>query len=150
MPRRWDEPFWIGDRFFSLEDITRIQSTVQQCRRVTRTELARILCEILPWKSLNGAPRIDSCYTLLDAMEASRFAAVPPKRSLVRRLGAATVEKQGEPLVPLEITASLADVQPISVVPVVSEEERLIWNATMARFHPLGYRRAFGARQHYQ
>jgi hypothetical protein len=86
---------------------------------------------------------------LLDAMEASGFVELPPKRQLVPGRSAAKAEKQGEPLAPLEIAVPLADIQPISVVPVVSEEERLTWNATMARFHPLGYRRAFGARQHY-
>ena len=58
-------------------------------------------------------------------------------------------ERQGVPPLPVELVAALADIQPIRLVPVISVEERLVWNATMAKYHPLGYQRPFGARQYY-
>jgi hypothetical protein len=147
MPQRWDEPFWIGERFFSLEDIAHIKNTVKRFGRLTRGEIVATLCENLPWLSPNGKPRLDACRQLLESMEASGFLELPAKRTN-RKPATGLTEKQGTPLDRLEISASLPDLKPIRVVPVL-EEERLAWNATMATYHPLGYQRAFGARQHY-
>ena len=46
------------------------------------------------------------------------------------------------------IAASLADVRPVTVEPVPMDE-LAVWDATMATYHPLGFRRAFGAQQRY-
>ena len=149
MESRWDSPFWIGDRFFNLDDIAEIQSMAKQFRRVARRRLAAIVCERLAWQSPAGTLRVDSCVNLLNAMEASgliRLKARPPSR---RGPQSAQAERRGEPISPLQISASLSDVKPIRLVPFVDERERLIWNATIAAYHPLGYQRAFGARQHY-
>jgi hypothetical protein len=146
MAQRWDEPFWIGDRFFSLEDIEKIKFTVEHFHWVSRLQLYAALCDMLSWQSPKGKPRIDSCMNLLEAMAASGWVRLPAKRSSI---ASPRAERQGEPIPALEVVASLAEVKPIKLIPLVSEEERLAWNATIAKYHPLGYQRAFGARQHY-
>jgi hypothetical protein len=84
-------------------------------------------------------------------MDKSGFITLRPLRATIRQVRACGQgERQGVPLAPLEINTSLAALQPIRVLPVGStDEEKISWNATMATYHPLGYQRAFGARQHY-
>ena len=63
------EPFWVGDRLFTEQDIQSIQTTVQRFSRLTRAELAATLCENLPWKAPNGRIKLDACKKLLSDLE---------------------------------------------------------------------------------
>ncbi len=78
MPIHFDEPFWIGDRYFSLDDIALIQNTLRRFRRLRRPELVATLCENLPWTTAMGAPRLAACRKLLDAIEEAQWMPVPP------------------------------------------------------------------------
>ncbi|MCY0880317.1 MAG: DUF4338 domain-containing protein, partial [Firmicutes bacterium] len=140
-------PFWIGDRYFSLEDISLIRETLRRFRRLSRPEVAATLCENLPWTTATGAPRLAACHKLLAAIEAAQWMPVPPK-SAPRSSGRPAADRRGIPLPPTALTARLPDVQPIVVTPV-DPADMPVWNATMATYHPLGYLQAFGARQQY-
>ena len=118
---------------------------MRQFRRLSRRELVATLCENLQWKNLAGRPRLEACDQLLDALEVAEGLKLPPKRKSSNK---ATSEIQGEPIPDVELNVPLSAVRPIRIVPVAKEEQQT-WNATMATFHPLGYQRAFGARQHY-
>lgn len=147
MPTRFDAPFWIGDRHFSVDDIALIRETLRRCHRLSRGELAATLCENLAWTAPSGQPRLAACRQLLDAIEAARWMPVPPTRPR-RALGRGAAERQGVPLSPISLNAPLRAVQPITLVPV-GVDDHPVWAATMATYHPLGYQRAFGARQQY-
>ncbi len=146
MPKHFDEPFWIGGRYFSLEDIALIRDTLRRFRRLSRPELVATLCENLPWTTPTGAPRLDACGKLLDEIDAALWMPVPPKRA--SRGGRPSAYRQGEPIPDVAITANLAAVKPIVVTPV-DPIDLPVWNATVATYHPLGYQQAFGARQQY-
>lgn len=146
MPITFQEPFWVGDRYFSMEDIALIRETLWRSRRLSRPELVATLCENLPWTTATGAPRLAACRKLLAAVDAAEWMPVPPKSP--PRAGRPASDRQGVPLPDRSITATLARVQPIAVVPV-DPQELPVWNATMATYHPRGYRQAFGARQQY-
>ena len=145
MPLSVDQPFWIGDRYFSETDIALLQTTIREFPQLSRSELVATLCENLPWKSLHGKPRREACHNLLDALEGTPGLVIPPKRQ-----GGTfpRPEHQGTPVPNLILNAPLAAIRPIAVVPVCSTD-RLQWNATMAAYHPLGFQRACGARQAY-
>ncbi len=96
MPIHFDEPFWIGDRYFSLDDIALIQNTLRRFRRLRRPELAATLCENLPWTTTTGAPRLAACRKLLDAIEAAQWMPVSPKRP--PRRGRPSADHQGDPI----------------------------------------------------
>jgi hypothetical protein len=81
MPMRFDEPFWIGDRHFSLDDIALIHETLRRFHRLSRQEMAATLCENLAWTSPNGQLRVEACRGLLDAIEAVQWMPVPPVRA---------------------------------------------------------------------
>ena len=109
--------------------------------------MAATLCENLAWTSPNGKPRLEACRELLDAIEAAQWMPVPPARAH-RALVGRTSERQGIPIQPVAVKAPLRALQPITLEPV-SPADRPVWAATMATYHPLGYQRAFGARQQY-
>lgn len=48
-----------------------------------------------------------------------------------------------------EIKGSLADWAPVTVEPVVDIATSRLWNEYVQRYHPLGYKRPFGAHQRY-
>ncbi len=146
MPRTFHEPFWIGDRYFSDADLALIQDTLRRFHRLSRGELVQTLCENLPWRTPAGKPRLRACHDLLDAIEATGWMRVPPKAAPTHPVPRA--DTQGTPLGPVPLVAALRAVQPITVEPVPAAELP-IWNATMATYHPLSFRRPFGARQHY-
>ncbi len=138
-------PFWVGDRLFTDEDLVLIRETARQFSRLSRSELAATLGEILPWKAPNGKPRALACLQLLEKLEGQGVIKLRPKVRGGRRGGgeaeAAAVTSPG-------INVSLSAIRPVVVEPVPGEEGRC-WNATMAAYHPLGYRRPIGAHQRY-
>lgn len=139
------EPFWVGDRFFTEQDIELIQATVRRFSRLTRAELAATLCENLPWKAPNGRIRLDACKKLLSDLEEKGILSPPAikhRRSYQHR------NELAELPVSLQLSARLAAVQPVSVGPVAESGLRR-WNVTMEAYHPLGYRRPIGAHQRY-
>jgi hypothetical protein len=60
-------PFWIGDRQFTAEDLTLIETIVREFKQLSRYELAATACENLPWKAPNGRLKINGCRLLLSS-----------------------------------------------------------------------------------
>ena len=112
---------------------------------MSRWELALTLCENLPWKAPNGSLRVQSCLPLLEQLAAAGIVELPAKAV---RTGRRSPRERAEPLDPVEIAATLAEVRPITVEPVPAEE-RAVWDATVAAHHAMGFRGAFGAHQRY-
>ena len=147
MPTHFDEPFWIGDRYFSRDDIALIRETLRRFHRLSRQEMAATLCENLAWTSPNGQLRLEASRELLNAIEAVQWMPVPPARARRPSAGLAS-ERQGIAIPSISVKAPLRALQPITLVPVATAD-RPAWAATMATYHPLGYQRAYGARQQY-
>ena len=135
----------VGSRSFTAEDIELIRWTVHRFAALSRTELARTICENLSWTAPNGWLKVEACLALLQRLQASGTLPLPPPRAPAPRVPA---ERLGTaPPSPL-LRAPLAALGPIRVEPV-SDEDRPAWNAMLAAYHPLGFRRACGAHQRY-
>lgn len=143
--RRFEEPFWIGDRYFSLEDIAHIKATVRRFWGLSRKELAATLCENLPWKAPNGRLKVDACRLLLQQMHAEGVIRLPGKQGHGAKQFPDTL---AEPVAVRPLAAPLAAVRPVTVEAVPATELRS-FNATLAAYHYLGYRRPIGAHQRY-
>ncbi len=145
MAPRLEPPFWIGDREFSGADLDLVCEVTRRFPGLSRWELALTICENLGWEAPNGRPRGNSCLVLLEQLAAAGRVVLPPKvPHKPHRLRARTAEA----LPPVTIVGSLADVRPVTVVPVPPEEQP-VWDATVAAEHGMGFRRAFGAHQRY-
>ena len=147
MSSRFDPPFWVGDREFSATDLEGIQEMVHRCRRLPRQEVIATVCENLAWRSPNGRLKLMSCRQLLTDLDTEGLIELPALKSRSKARNANN-DAEAQPLPPAKIEGGLADLRPITLDPVLAEERRL-WNATMAEYHPLGYRRPIGAHQRY-
>ena len=108
-------------------------------------ELAYTICENLPWTAPNGQPRVHECLPLLEQLAAAGLIKVPAKRAH----GAYRPARlRAEALPAPDVVARLGEVRPVTVEPVPPDEQA-VWDATLAKYHPLGFQRAFGAHQRY-
>ncbi len=136
---------WVGSRMFTAEDIELIRWTVGRFGTLSRWELALTVCENLPWRAPNGQLKIAACVGLLQRLAAAGEIALPA----VRRQGPAPTEERRGTAPPSPVVhTTLAALRPVRVEPVPADEGP-VWNAMMAEYHPLGFRRAFGAHQKY-
>jgi hypothetical protein len=133
-----------GGRRFTRKQLARVQETVERFKHLTRTELARTLCEHLNWKTPNGKGKVESCLTLLEALEAHGIVSLPAKQ--IRRAAQRRVPRVEDVAPALAIEAALSAVTPIRLEAVGSSgEARERFKAYLERYHYLGYRQPVGA-----
>jgi len=142
---------WIqGGREFRAQEIEQIRETVLWLPGLARRELAATVCEHLDWHSASGTPKAHACEKLLEKLEAAGLIDLPAKRldkahsgprgrvALSERTGAET-----------PLTGALGDIVPVRLEAVTQTAEVGLWNEYVERFHPLGYKGAFGYRLRY-
>lgn len=137
--------FWRGSRPFSQGDLDLIARTAKEFPGLSRHELAGTLCEWLPWLAPNGRPRVEACLGLLAELERTQGLMLPP---VAARTGFhSRIDWGAAPPSPL-LETTLSAIQPVTV-DLVEASSRDLWSAMMATYHPLGFRRAFGAHLRY-
>ena len=138
-------------RRLTRRQIADIQETVEFLPNDSRNELAKTICEHLSWTTAKGDYKVGACLGMLETLESHGILKLPPKREeKVRAMKDAdrpvwTSASDPQP----EIAVSLADLQPLTLEPVMDIEDRQLWNAFVDRHHYLGYRRPFGAHIRY-
>ncbi len=141
----WEPPFWYGGREFQGEDLALIVATVRRFGGLGFAEVVATLCEILPWKAPNGQLKLVACAQLLQRLQAAGLVQLPVRPPARTR---ASSERMGTAPPNPMLEVPLAAIRPVGVEPVAAGQGP-DWNAMMAGYHPLGYRRAFGAQQKY-
>jgi len=142
---------WVqGGREFSAEEIKQIRETVSWLPGLARGELAATVCEHLEWHTAAGTPKIQACEKLLEKLEAAGLIELPT----VERKKVPTVKRAGIVLSERTATISplscpLRDIEPVHLEMATDANEVELWNEYVERFHPLGYKGAFGYRQRY-
>ncbi len=132
-----------GGRRFTRTQLARVQETVQTCSRLSRNELALTVCEHLEWKNPRGTLKVQSCLTLLEALEDHGVITLPPKR--VTQAPVRRVPTFNEPPDSRPVEGPLASVTPIALRLVTTPEDRARWKAYLQTYHYLGYTHPFGA-----
>jgi hypothetical protein len=123
-----------------------VVGTVRRFGRLGFAEVVATICENLPWTAPNGQLKTDACTQLLLRLAAAGLVELPARQpGQARRVAS---ERMGTPPPSPEVRAALRVLRPVRVEPVPLEEGPA-WNAMMATYHPLGFRRAFGAQQKY-
>ena len=140
-----DVLFWRGSRPFTRADLELIAQTAGDLPGLSRKELAGTLCEFLPWLAPNGRPRLDACVALLAELERSQGLVLPP---VEKRAGYRDRTDWGAPPPSPAAETTLSATRPVTV-DLVEASARDLWSAMMATYHPLGFRRAFGAHLRY-
>ena len=129
-------------RRFTRRQLARVQETVARFPKLSRTELARTLCEHLSWTTPNGKYKTESCLTLLEGLEAHGVVTLPATQ--VRKAPARRIPTFDDPPDP-PIAGALSAVAPIRLEVVGVGEDRERWKAYLQTYHYLGYRQPVGA-----
>ena len=148
---RADAGAWVVcGRRFSAQEIGDIRQTVAWLPGLARKELAATVCEHLHWHTAAGTPKIQACQRLLERLAGAGLVALPRVRREQRHGGhgaavcAQRANRAGQP-----VAGPLRDFQPVRLEAVTEAAEVGLWNEYVERFHPLGYKGAFGYRLRY-
>jgi len=136
-------------RAFSAEEIAGIRATVAWLPGLARRELAATLCEHLHWYTVTGTPKVHACRQFLERLQAAGLVALPALQ-IPRRPGPAPLAPVTEVLAEAPMQGPLAALGPVHLEIVRAEAAAVAqWNAAVARWHPLGFKGAFGYRLRY-
>ena len=130
-------------RRFTRKQLAQVQETIERFPKLSRTELARTLCEHLNWKTLNGKDKVESCLTLLEKLEAQGVVSLPAKQPRAAPQRRVPLLENDAPETPIE--AALSTLMPIRLEAVGSSgADREQWKACLQTYHYLGYRQPVG------
>ena len=134
-------------RTFGLEDIELIQWLSKSYPKLSRSELAATVCELLNWTTPAGKPKVQQCTAFMSELESENIIQLPAKQMNMVRQGMykiAVIEFDTK-----EIAGDIGCYEPISLTIARSNDEQKKWNAYVNQYHILGYKKTFGSRLKY-
>jgi len=130
------------------DELALIQETVELFPGLSRTELAKTLCDHLGWYTASGTTKGRACEELLERLEAQGLVRLPQRRPRVRRRPSApSATRQTDAGAP--VTGVLGELGGVGLGVVEGAEETALWNEYVERYHYLGYRSPAGCRLRY-
>ncbi|OPL09780.1 MAG: hypothetical protein AVO34_05030 [Firmicutes bacterium ML8_F2] len=149
MPKQSEPQVLLSGRYFNAQELFEIQETIRLFPELSRTELAKTICENLGWVTPVGRYKTSSCQQLLEKLEGQGLIALPPKREcqIDNKKGGIILGSTTAPA-PL-VEGRVTDFEPIELEPARSRDDLRLWNEYVHRYHALGYKRPFGAHQRY-
>ena len=144
--------WWQGDREISAEDIADMRAVAKRFPGLSRTELTYTLCEHLDWLTPAGQPKLTACAKLLARLEAAGELSLPSLRKQhnqpgPRRVAAWRPSARTDPAAPFE--RCLSEIDPVRLRLASGAQDESLWNDSVERYHPLGYKKPFGYRARY-
>lgn len=140
-------PKILSGREFTAQEIQDIQETVWACEGLPWSELVCTVCELLDWVTPAGRYKEKSCISALRKLEALGLLNLPARQPAKRPEREIVPGSETDPQE--EIMGTVRDIAPLRLEPVFGKQAIGLWNEYVARYHPLGYRRPFGAHQRY-
>ena len=143
-------PWRYGGRSFSEAEIETIRTITDDPWCTTQTAIARAVCTALQWVTPAGQPKVETCRTALQQMEADGVIWLPlPTRAPAAPSPAAPAyPPASDPQAP--ITGSRGDLADLRLDLVVPDSTATkLWSALMVRYHPLHSARMAGAQVRY-
>lgn len=146
-----DAADWVqAGREFSAEEIEQIRKTVVWLPGLARKELAATVCEHLQWHTAAGTAKLQACQKLLERLEAAGLLELPALRRRKNHSGNRAIVALSERTATDRLLAGpLRDIEPVGLEVVTEASQVGLWNEYIERFHPLGYKGAFGYRLRY-
>jgi hypothetical protein len=141
-------PLVFCGRSFLATEIELIRDVVSDFPSLSRTEIARTICELLEWKRPNGRLKNHECRLLLEKLSAAGLVSLPALRA--SGPGGPRVVLPTENGVEQEpVSGSAGELAPLTLTVVRSGLESPLWNELVERYHYLGYRVPVGANLRY-
>lgn len=133
----------------SEQDFSIISEICGIYAKLSQTEIASTICELLNWRRSNGKLKTIECYQFLNQLNKKEQIQLPQLRS-GRPLGSKTCIKETDMSAPqAPCQQALADLKPVRMVLVEKAASRRGWQEYMNRYHYLGYKTPFGAQLRY-
>ena len=131
------------------EALLLIKQVIERYPRLSRTELANTVCELLDWSRPNGGLKAVECRQFLETLDERSFVQLPRCRAGRPRGSSTGVARtssgaSGEP-----VEGLLGEYPRVSLTLVETAEERALWRELVDRYHYLGHRVPFGAHLRY-
>ncbi len=129
-----------------------MRAVAQRFPGLSRKELSDTLCEQLEWLTPAGRPKYTACAKLLARLEEAGELRLPALRKDKRHPGPRARESRHasartDPATPL--VRSLSELDPIRLRLAGEPRDASLWNESVERDHPLGYKKPFGYRARY-
>ena len=140
------EGHFLSGRQFTAGEIQDIQETIESCG-LNWHELVQTICEHLDWVTPAGRYKVTSCTNALRMLEAKGLLKLPVKPVFKGSKQKVILGEQSDP--EPEVKGTVRDHAPIEVAPVRAKEAMRLWNEYVERYHPLGFKRPWGAHQRY-
>jgi len=148
VPMQQIPPKYAG-RTFATEELKLIREVVEMSAGTSRTELAKTVCELIGWKRPNGSLKGLECREYLQLLESCGFLRLPQKQRR-RPVGSSTRIPQTQSGDPGELLeGSIEDFAPLELAEVRGGSEAGLFRELVGRYHPQGYKVAYGAQLRY-
>jgi hypothetical protein len=135
-------------RCFSSDELTLIRQAATDYAGLGITEISRTICEWLDWKRPTGRLKNHECRLLLERLRGKGFLNLPALHPSGRRGPRSvliTTDSNAQPL----IQTTVADLQPLRLLPVLTTTDGALFRQLIQRYHYLGYRVPTGAHLRY-
>lgn len=140
-------PTFLSGRAFTAAEIAQVRETVGVCAGLPWSEVVQTICEHLDWVTPTGRNKFASCAKALANLERAGLLTLPVKQ--IGLGGRQRVVIGADTNAEAAVTGTVRDIAPVAVTPVTATGEMRLWNGYIERYHPLGFRRPFGAHQRY-
>ncbi len=140
-----DIPRSFAGQDVAAAELELIREVVDSCAGVSRTELAKTVCELLGWRRRNGSLRGLECREYLEQLESCGYLQLPEKRRR-RPVGSSTRiprTHKGEP--GKTLAGSVEELGAIILQEARDAEAREWFRELVGRYHYQGYSVAYGA-----
>ncbi len=144
-----ETPTRYSGRKFTTKELTLVREVVESCSGLSRTELARTVCELVGWKRPSGELKAQECREFLERLESAGVLGLPGKER-GRPQGSRTrvpVTARGER--GRDLVGEVGDLAPIELEAVETADQRLLFRELVGRHHYLGHAVPFGAHLRY-
>jgi Domain of unknown function (DUF4338) len=142
------EPVTFCGRTFQAGELEFIRQITVEYSDLGVTEIARTICELLPWTRPNGRLKDHECRQLLERLQAEGFLQLPELRKRGGR-GPRRADGSRPAMEPAAIQCSAGECEPLELVLVEGPAESRRWRELVERYHYLGCRVPFGAHLRY-
>lgn len=133
----------------NAEELVLIRKVAQTCGGISRTELAKTVCELLGWQRPNGSLKALECRQYLETLESSGFVRLPPLRRRRPQGSSTRIPRtaRGEPGEAL--VGSVETFGALTVEEVRGSADSELFRELVGRYHYQGYTVAYGAQLRY-